>query len=111
MVRNDRRRETLIALHQALSDHENLNETDVGKMVDEMLKIVEEEGLWPKIVVYYEVIARAWLHVRRFKRAKKYATLASDAWIQFLGEGHENEEGMRQLHEEVDEKTKAAMSK
>jgi len=107
---SDARRERLNAIKDTLvasyatpsSAKENsLDERAVGPLVDEMFLLAEKEELWPKLVVFYEVAARAYLAVGGFASARRYAVLAEGAWARFLGEEHKFVKEMEDLWKDI----------
>lgn len=68
-----------------------------------MLRVISEEQLEVQLVLYYEIIARAYMVVFDLGKARAYAKMAEDAWIRYGGLYHDNVEGMQQLWRDLDE--------
>ncbi|KAI1855795.1 hypothetical protein JX265_012240 [Neoarthrinium moseri] len=69
------------------------------RLVSEMLHLVDQEGLGPQLVVWYDLISRAYLQVDDFENAELYADLADQTWKQHGGEFHEGVDDIRALRE------------
>lgn len=100
---SDQRRNRIRKIREVLSERDDLSGDQVDKLVAELLRLINEEKLEVQLVVYYEVIARAYMGVFDFEKAKQYATMCEAAWIQYGGLDHDNVEGMKQLWKDLDE--------
>ncbi|KAH8912349.1 SET domain-containing protein [Coniochaeta sp. PMI_546] len=100
---SDQRRNRIRKIREVLSEGVVLSGDQVDKLVAELLRLINEEKLEVQLVVYYEVIARAYMGVFDFEKAKQYATMCEAAWIQYGGLDHDNVEGMKQLWKDLDE--------
>lgn len=95
--KSDRRRDRIREIKDILTERDDLSRDQVDRFVDELLRLVDEEKLEVQLVVFYEVIARAYMEVFDFEKAREYATMAEEAWIQYGGVGHDNVEGVKFL--------------
>lgn len=100
---SDRRRDRIREIRQELSQRYDLSRDQVDKFASELLRLIGDEKLEVQLVVYYEVIARAYMELFDFEKAKEYATMCENAWIQYGGLDHDNVEGMKQLWQDLDE--------
>jgi hypothetical protein len=100
---SDQRRNRIREVRDALVTRDDLTEGVIERFAKELLRLIDEENLEVQLVVYYEVIARAYMSVPNFEKAKEYATMAENAWIQYGGLDHDNVEGMKQLWRDLDE--------
>ncbi|TLD30621.1 hypothetical protein PspLS_01715 [Pyricularia sp. CBS 133598] len=98
---SDKRREMLNNLGIKLRETKDLNPEQVSQLVDQMGALIELEQLYPQVVVYYTLAARAFLKSGNRNRARNFVRLAEEAWVQFQGEDHENDEGIKELWREV----------
>ncbi|OIW31930.1 SET domain-containing protein [Coniochaeta ligniaria NRRL 30616] len=100
---SDQRRNRIREVRAVLAEREDLSGDQVDKLAGELLRLIGEEKLEVQLVVYYEVIARAYMGAFDFEKAKEYANMCENAWIQYGGLDHDNVEGMKQLWRDLDE--------
>lgn len=67
------------------------------------MMIIQQEGLEPQLVEYYQQFATAYMTTGNLKRAREMVTLADRLWKLYGGEEHENIEGMRKLWNALEE--------
>lgn len=73
----------------------------IDALAAELLSLVEAEALWPKLVWYHEVIARAYLAIADRKNARRHSELSEEWWIHYGGLDHDNVDGVRTLWKDV----------
>lgn len=96
--RSDERRDRIHAIHKILAQEEGLTSKRIDRLADELLRLVDQESLWPQLAVYYEVLARAYMEeAKDFENAAKYAELCDDTWIEYGGPEHDNVDGVQKL--------------
>ncbi|TLD05442.1 uncharacterized protein PgNI_09231 [Pyricularia grisea] len=100
---SDKRREKLNDLGIRLREAKDISPKKVTRLVDEMGALIENERLYPQVVVYYTLAAQAFSKAGDRVRARDFARLAEEAWMLFQGEGHENAEGIEEFLREVEE--------
>ncbi len=84
-----------------------LDEDAIASLAEELVGLVEEEQLWPQLVVFYEVIARAYMEIAEWDSARQYVGLAEERWILYGGEDHDNVDGIRALWAELKQRASA----
>ena len=84
-----------------------LDEDSIANLAEEMFALVQEEQLWPQLVVFYEVIARAYMEIAEWDSARQYVGLAEERWILYGGEDHDNVDGIRALWAELKQRASA----
>jgi hypothetical protein len=82
---SDRRRRRLRQIYEEIASNA-LDRTTLGDTVDEMMYLIETEGMWPTLVEYYRVIIKAYTILGYLDDAKKYADLVEEACGQYLAE-------------------------
>ncbi|KAI0172921.1 SET domain-containing protein [Hypoxylon sp. FL1284] len=109
---SDERRERLLDIYHDLNDgasgKANLTDAAIGDIVDEMESLINEENLEVRRLVYYGVVARAYMSVGDLVAAKKYVELCEDLWVRFAGDDQDYLAGMQQLRHELSEREKKA---
>ncbi|KXX78909.1 SET domain-containing protein 5 [Madurella mycetomatis] len=100
---SDSRRERLLELHRTLSQASGLSDQRVSELVQEAMMIIQQEGLEPQLVEYYQQFATAYMMTNNLKRAREMVSLADRLWKLYGGEEHENIEGMRKLWNTLEE--------
>ncbi|KAJ9138250.1 SET domain-containing protein [Coniochaeta hoffmannii] len=100
---SDWRRDRIREIRRILETQDDLTGDLVDKLASEMLRVISEEQLEVQLVLYYEIIARAYMVVFDLGKARAYAKMAEDAWIRYGGLDHDNVEGMQQLWRDLDE--------
>lgn len=73
----------------------------VDERVDELMYLVEREDLWPQLVEYYQVVARAYAALGDLDDARDYAERAEATWIEYGGVDHDGVEDIRRLWGEL----------
>ena len=96
------RRVRLHEIFQALYDHSELTKSKVDDLLNEMMIIIQGEGLQLQLCEFYIGVARAYAAVGAFKEAREHAALSEEYWIRYGSEEHENVEGMKDLWRELD---------
>lgn len=100
---SDKRRDRIHEIHSTLAEGENLSGKMIARLADELVGLVDKESLWAQMVVYHEVISRAYFEVARdFENGTRHADLCEDAWIQYGGVEHENVEGVQRLRKDLE---------
>ncbi|KAI1101873.1 SET domain-containing protein [Jackrogersella minutella] len=111
---SDQHREQLQDIYFTLNEgaigRSNITVTSIGSLVDEMESLVREEGLEAQLLVYYGVIARAYMRVGELAAARRYVDLCEDLWVRYAGDEDDYLAGMQQLRHELDEREKKAQS-
>ncbi|KAL1865942.1 hypothetical protein VTK73DRAFT_4948 [Phialemonium thermophilum] len=128
LAASDRRRLRVDDLHDALLRGSSLTGRQIEALAEELVRLVEEEAMWPKLAVYYEVIARAYLDAaaalaekdpgdggrrRRelLEAAERHVELCEGTWKQYAGGfEHENVEGVAKLWKDLNEAKETAAS-
>ena len=100
---SDRRRDRIREIRRAFETQDDLTGDLIDKLAAEMLRLISEEQLEVQLVLYYEIIARAYMTVFDLARARAYAKMAEDAWIRYGGLYHDNVEGIKQLWRDLDD--------
>jgi hypothetical protein len=103
---SDMRRGRIEEIHAALNDEKGLSQKKISSLTNELLRLIDKEGMLLNLVVYYELIARAYLRIDDFENAKKFVQLAEEWWVHYGGEEHENMEGIQSLWALVREKSR-----
>ncbi len=110
---SDSRRERVYDIHASLAESYEgdseyvLDEESIDALSEELFALIEEEQLWPQLVVFYEVIARAYMEIAEWDSARKYVALAEQRWNKYGGEDHDNVDGIRALWAELKERASA----
>lgn len=71
---------------------------------------MSEEGLEAQLLVYYGVVARAYMRVGELGAARRYVDLSEDLWMRYAGEEQDYLAGMEQLRHELKEREKMAVT-
>ncbi|KAB5572321.1 hypothetical protein GE09DRAFT_1269063 [Coniochaeta sp. 2T2.1] len=107
---SDRRRNRIRAIRARLESADDgsssrslTGDEEVDGLAAELLRLVAEEGLEPQLVVFYEVIARAYMEVWDFEKARSYARMCEAAWVRYGGVEHDNVEGVTVLWRDLRE--------
>ncbi|KAI0010797.1 SET domain-containing protein [Xylariaceae sp. FL0662B] len=98
---SDERRDRLQQIYYQLTEDLDLTSKGIGKLVKEMLSLVEKEQLEPQLLVYYGVVARAYMDINDLGAARKYVALCEELWIQYGGEDDDSLEGIQQLRRDL----------
>ncbi|KAI1370211.1 SET domain-containing protein [Hypoxylon crocopeplum] len=111
---SDRHRERLQEIYHGLNEgaigKANLTADMVENLTDKMEALVREEKLEAQLLVYYGVVARAYMRVGELAAARKYVDLCEELWVRYAGEEQDYLAGMHQLRHELSEREKAAGS-
>ncbi|KAI1778834.1 SET domain-containing protein [Hypoxylon cercidicola] len=107
---SDRHRERLLDIYHELNDGAtgkgNLTESIVNELTGEMESLIHEEKLEAQQLVYYGVVARAYMRVGELVAARKYVELCEDLWVRYAGDDQDYLAGMHQLRHELTEREK-----
>ncbi|KAI1455486.1 SET domain-containing protein [Annulohypoxylon moriforme] len=98
------------SLNEGASGRSNITAAAVGELADEMESLVHEEGLEAQLLVYYGVVARAYMRVGELGVARKYVDLSEDLWMRYAGDEQDYQAGMQQLRHELTEREKMAVT-
>jgi hypothetical protein len=104
--RSDNSRGKLQEIRNILESDPNLNKARIARHAKEIQFLVNREDLHPQMVVYYEVIARAYIEIGDMEDARKYVDLAEGTWVQYGGHEHDGLEDMRLLREKLESRFK-----
>ncbi|XXH02240.1 hypothetical protein Hte_008608 [Hypoxylon texense] len=109
---SDKRRERLLDIYHELNDgatgKANITESTVRELAQEMESLIHEEKLEAQQLVYYGVVARAYMRVGELVGARKYVELCEDLWVRYAGDDLDYLAGMHQLRHELTEREKKA---
>ncbi|KAI1759589.1 SET domain-containing protein [Hypoxylon sp. FL1150] len=109
----DKRRERLLNIYHELNDGAagkiNLTEPAVMEMTSEMESLIHDEKLEAQQLVYYGVVARAFMRIGELLAARKYVELCEDLWVRYAGDDQNYLAGMYQLRHELTEREKKAI--
>ncbi|KAH8899830.1 SET domain-containing protein [Thozetella sp. PMI_491] len=104
---SDDRRQRIQDIHASLAEsyegdsEYGLDEESVAELAEELFSLIETEELQPQLVVYYEVVARAYMEIGEWDSAREYIALTEKQWIKFGGVEHDNIEGIKELWTEL----------
>ncbi|EJT82580.1 hypothetical protein GGTG_02553 [Gaeumannomyces tritici R3-111a-1] len=107
--RSDDRRARLAEIGESLTQAEALvtgagdDSSRLSQLVAEVTALIDAEQLWPQLVVYHPLVARAFLRAGDVTQARRHTALAEEAWLRFQGADHDYVEGLRELWREVRE--------
>lgn len=79
------------------------------EMTSEMEELIHDEKLEAQQLVYYGVVARAFMRVGELVAARKYVELCEDLWVRYAGDDQDYLAGMYQLRHELTEREKKAI--
>ncbi|KAI1212021.1 SET domain-containing protein [Annulohypoxylon truncatum] len=98
------------SLNEGASGRSNITAAVVNDLAEEMESLVREEGLEPQLLVYYGVVARAYMCVGDLGAARRYVDLSEELWMRYAGEEQDYLAGMQQLRHELMEREKMAVT-
>ncbi|KAI2601831.1 SET domain-containing protein [Hypoxylon sp. NC1633] len=112
-ARSNERRERLqqiyFELHEGVSGKIDLAADAVDELTGEMESLVAEEKLETQLLVYYGLVARAYMRAGQLAGARRYVDLCEDLWIRYAGGEEDYLAGMRQLRHELSERERKAV--
>ncbi|KAI0894337.1 SET domain-containing protein [Annulohypoxylon nitens] len=98
------------SLNEGASGRSNVTGAAINDLAEEMESLVSEEGLEAQLLVYYGVVARAYMRVGELGAARRYVDLSEDLWMRYAGEEQDYLAGMEQLRHELKEREKMAVT-
>lgn len=112
---SDKNREKILQIYQELNEgatgQTNITAGTVEKLAGKLESLVREEQLDAQLLIYYGVVARAYMRVDELSAAKRYVDLCEDLWVRYAGEEEDYLAGMRQLRHELREREKKATNR
>ncbi|KAI0886333.1 SET domain-containing protein [Annulohypoxylon maeteangense] len=97
-------------LNEGASGRSNITSGAISSLAGEMESLVRDEGLEAQLLVYYGVVARAYMRVGELDAARRYVEMSEELWMRYAGQEEDYLAGMQQLRYELGERERMAVT-
>ncbi|KAI1391850.1 SET domain-containing protein [Hypoxylon trugodes] len=96
-------------LNEVATGKANMTADAITQLTGEIENLVQKESLEAQLLVYYGVVARAYMKASELSAARKYVDLCEDLWVRYAGGEEDYQAGMHQLQHELKEREAKAI--